>query len=113
MRILDNARIERAEPRRRGVRVVFTKDGQSISLDGTHLLLATGRHPSIDFLNLEAAGISTTAAASSSIPDSRARTGGSMPSATSSTARDSPTFRNYHAGWSSGTLCSGCRAADH
>jgi pyruvate/2-oxoglutarate dehydrogenase complex dihydrolipoamide dehydrogenase (E3) component len=56
VRILDNARIERVEPRG-GVRVVFTKDGRSYSLDGTHLLLATGRHPSFDFLNLEAAGI--------------------------------------------------------
>lgn len=56
VRIVDNARIERIEPRG-GVRVVFVKDGRSYSVDGTHLLVAAGRHPALDFLNLEAAGI--------------------------------------------------------
>jgi pyruvate/2-oxoglutarate dehydrogenase complex dihydrolipoamide dehydrogenase (E3) component len=55
--IIDRTRLERVEPLNAGVRVVFEKDGQSYSLDGTHLLLVAGRRPNIDVLNLEAAGI--------------------------------------------------------
>ncbi|NJM34322.1 MAG: FAD-dependent oxidoreductase [Rhodomicrobium sp.] len=57
VRILDKARVERAESFGENVRVMFSKDGQSYSLDGTHLLLAVGRRPSLDKLNLDAAGI--------------------------------------------------------
>jgi pyruvate/2-oxoglutarate dehydrogenase complex dihydrolipoamide dehydrogenase (E3) component len=57
VRILDKARLERAESFGDGLRVMFAKDGQSYSLDGSHLLLAVGRRPSIDGLNLEAASI--------------------------------------------------------
>ena len=57
VRVLDKARLERAESFGDGIRVMFAKDGQSYSLDGSHLLLAIGRRPSIDNLNLEAAGI--------------------------------------------------------
>jgi pyruvate/2-oxoglutarate dehydrogenase complex dihydrolipoamide dehydrogenase (E3) component len=57
VRILDKARVERAESFGENVRVTFSKDGQSYSLDGTHLLLAVGRRPSLDRLNLDAAGI--------------------------------------------------------
>jgi pyruvate/2-oxoglutarate dehydrogenase complex dihydrolipoamide dehydrogenase (E3) component len=57
VRILDKARLERAESFAGGVRVIFAKDGQSYSLDGTHLMLAVGRRPTLDGLNLEAAGI--------------------------------------------------------
>jgi pyruvate/2-oxoglutarate dehydrogenase complex dihydrolipoamide dehydrogenase (E3) component len=57
VRIADHARIDRIEQRGANVRVVFTQDGQSYSQDGTHLLVATGRHPNFDFLNLDAAGI--------------------------------------------------------
>jgi pyruvate/2-oxoglutarate dehydrogenase complex dihydrolipoamide dehydrogenase (E3) component len=57
VRILDKARLERAESFGDGIRVMFAKDGQSYSLDGSHLLLAVGRRPSIDGLDLEAAGI--------------------------------------------------------
>jgi pyruvate/2-oxoglutarate dehydrogenase complex dihydrolipoamide dehydrogenase (E3) component len=57
VRILDKARLERAESFAGGVRVTFAKDGQSYSLDGTHLMLAVGRRPTLDGLNLEAAGI--------------------------------------------------------
>jgi pyruvate/2-oxoglutarate dehydrogenase complex dihydrolipoamide dehydrogenase (E3) component len=57
VRVLDKARLERAESFGDGIRVMFAKDGQSYSLDGSHLLLAIGRRPSIESLNLEAAGI--------------------------------------------------------
>ena len=57
VRILDKARVERVESFGDGVRVTFAKDGQSYSLDSTHLLLAAGRSPATDGLNLDAAGI--------------------------------------------------------
>lgn len=57
VRILDQARLERVEPVSTGIRVVFGKDGQSYSLDGSHLLMAAGRRPNLEGLNLEAAGI--------------------------------------------------------
>lgn len=57
VRILDKARLERAESFGEGVRILFAKDGQSYSLDGTHLMLAVGRRPNIDSLNLDAAGV--------------------------------------------------------
>jgi pyruvate/2-oxoglutarate dehydrogenase complex dihydrolipoamide dehydrogenase (E3) component len=57
VRILDHARVERVEPFGQNVQVVFTKDGRSYSIDGTHLLIATGRTPNVEGLNLEAAGV--------------------------------------------------------
>ncbi|MEJ2125368.1 MAG: FAD-dependent oxidoreductase, partial [Alphaproteobacteria bacterium] len=60
VRIIDKSRLERVEPLSSGMRVVFEKDGQSYSLDGTHLLIVAGRRPNIDGLNLEAAGIKYT-----------------------------------------------------
>jgi pyruvate/2-oxoglutarate dehydrogenase complex dihydrolipoamide dehydrogenase (E3) component len=57
VRLLDQARLERVESRGGQVRVVFAKDGRSYSLDGSHLLIATGRRPNLEGLNLEDAGI--------------------------------------------------------
>jgi pyruvate/2-oxoglutarate dehydrogenase complex dihydrolipoamide dehydrogenase (E3) component len=57
VRILDHARLERVETTESEIRVVFIKDNQAYSLDGTHLLLAAGRRPNVDNLNLEAAHI--------------------------------------------------------
>ncbi|MDX2266317.1 MAG: FAD-dependent oxidoreductase [Hyphomicrobiales bacterium] len=57
VRILDNARLDRLEPFGQNVQVVFTKDGRSYSIDGTHLLVASGRRPNVEGLNLEAAGV--------------------------------------------------------
>jgi pyruvate/2-oxoglutarate dehydrogenase complex dihydrolipoamide dehydrogenase (E3) component len=57
VRLLDQARLERVESRGGQVRVVFAKDGRSYSLDASHLLIATGRRPNLDGLNLEDAGI--------------------------------------------------------
>ncbi len=55
--VISDARVERFEPFGDGVQVVFAKAGQSYVIDGTHLLLATGRRPNIDKLNLDIAGI--------------------------------------------------------
>ncbi len=57
VRIVDHARVEAVEQRGGNIRALFAKDGRTYSLDGTHLLVATGRFPSFDFLNLDAAGI--------------------------------------------------------
>lgn len=57
VRILDDARVERLEPLGQNVQVVFTKAGRSYSIDGTHLLIATGRRPNVEGLNLDHAGV--------------------------------------------------------
>lgn len=57
VRILDHTRLESVDKYGPGIRVVFAKEGQSYSLDGTHLLMAVGRRPNIESLNLEAANI--------------------------------------------------------
>jgi pyruvate/2-oxoglutarate dehydrogenase complex dihydrolipoamide dehydrogenase (E3) component len=57
VRLIDKARLERAEASRDVIRVLFAKGGQSFSLEGSHLLLAVGRRPNIEALNLEAAGV--------------------------------------------------------
>ncbi|MFP3921812.1 MAG: dihydrolipoyl dehydrogenase family protein [Dichotomicrobium sp.] len=55
--VISNARVERFEPFGDGVQVVFAHGGQSYSIDGTHLMLATGRRPNIEKLNLDGAGV--------------------------------------------------------
>jgi pyruvate/2-oxoglutarate dehydrogenase complex dihydrolipoamide dehydrogenase (E3) component len=57
VRLLDQARLEQLESRGGGIRAVFAKDGRSYSLDGSHLLVAAGRRPNLDGLNLEDASI--------------------------------------------------------
>ena len=57
VRLLDHAQLERLEQRGGGIRAVFTKDGRSYSVDGSHLLVAAGRRPNTEGLNLEDAGI--------------------------------------------------------
>jgi pyruvate/2-oxoglutarate dehydrogenase complex dihydrolipoamide dehydrogenase (E3) component len=50
-------RVERAEG---GVRVIArSEDGEERAVEGTHLLVAVGRRPNTDMLNLEAAGVET------------------------------------------------------
>ena len=46
-----------AKKGRNGVLVTFQENGQDTTLEGSHLLVAAGRAPSVDGLNLEAAGI--------------------------------------------------------
>ena len=55
--LLDQTQLERLESRGGGIRAVFTKDGRSYSLDGSHLLVAAGRRPNVEGLNLDDAGI--------------------------------------------------------
>ncbi len=49
--------IARIEPRAEGVRVVLAGHEVEETVDGTHLLIATGRKPNVDNLGLEAAGV--------------------------------------------------------
>ena len=49
--------IARIEPRPEGVRVVLGGQAVEETIDGTHLLIATGRKPNVDNLGLEAAGV--------------------------------------------------------
>jgi len=50
------------EPAAAGVRVRFTQaDGAAGHVEGSHLLVAAGRRPTVDGLNLDAAGITHTA----------------------------------------------------
>jgi pyruvate/2-oxoglutarate dehydrogenase complex dihydrolipoamide dehydrogenase (E3) component len=57
VRLLDHARLDRVEPHGAGIRVIFNKDGRAYSLESSHLLVATGRRPNVESLNLEAAGV--------------------------------------------------------
>ncbi len=57
VRILENARVERVEPFGSNIQIVFATLGKSYSIEGTELLLATGRAPTVGGLNLEAAAI--------------------------------------------------------
>ncbi|MGH6866572.1 MAG: dihydrolipoyl dehydrogenase family protein [Methyloceanibacter sp.] len=50
-------RVERVERSVQGVAVHFNKDGETVLVKGTHLLVATGRKPNIKSLSLDRAGI--------------------------------------------------------
>lgn len=56
----EEAMVQRIEKTDAGVRVVFEKDGSEQSVEGSHLLLAVGRKPNVDKLDLENAGIEYT-----------------------------------------------------
>ncbi len=51
--------IERVEKDGQGVSVVFTSDGKPARVSGSHLLMALGRSPNTEDLNLAAAGVET------------------------------------------------------
>ncbi|MDD9876753.1 MAG: FAD-dependent oxidoreductase [Magnetovibrio sp.] len=53
----EGAAINRIEPAGEGVRVILDTDGGEQAIDGSHLLVATGRRPNVADLGLEAAGI--------------------------------------------------------
>jgi pyruvate/2-oxoglutarate dehydrogenase complex dihydrolipoamide dehydrogenase (E3) component len=57
--ILLEAKTESAASFRQGVRLAIKMKGVSKNLEGTHLLVATGRRPNTEKLNLAAAGIAT------------------------------------------------------
>ncbi len=55
--ILQGVRIEHLEATETGIRMYVTSAGALHSVNGTHLLLATGRRPNLEDLGLEEAGI--------------------------------------------------------
>ena len=56
--IYEGVRVESVEPGEGGgVRVVASSDGETRAIDGSHLLVATGRSANVEGLNLEGAGI--------------------------------------------------------
>jgi len=52
----ENTRVERVEGRARAVRVTVSAGGAAEVVEGSHLLVATGRRPNLE-LNLDAAGV--------------------------------------------------------
>lgn len=52
-----NTRVERVESSVQGVAVHFHRDGESVIIKGSHLLVATGRKPNLKSLSLDRAGI--------------------------------------------------------
>jgi len=54
-----NCAIERAEKDGEGIGVVLTSDGRPARVSGSHLLVALGRTPNTEALNLTAAGVET------------------------------------------------------
>ena len=58
--ILEDTKVERVERRgKTGVKVVASRNGDTVEIDGSDILVATGRKPNIGDLGLEAAGIKT------------------------------------------------------
>lgn len=58
----ENVEVLRVEPHHQGVRVVFAGTAMEHSVDGSHLLVATGRRANVHNLGLEAAGVAFDAA---------------------------------------------------
>ncbi len=59
MELLLNAKTERVAKSAGGIQLCVRSGGETRTLSGTHLLVATGRIPNTDALNVAAAGIST------------------------------------------------------
>ncbi len=57
VRILEFARIERIETFGAALQIVFVMQNKSYSMEGSHLLVAMGRTPTLAYLNLEAANV--------------------------------------------------------
>ena len=57
VKLLEGVEVIRLEKSSGRVRVVFSKDGTEQSIDGSHLLVAAGRRPNVEGLELEKAGI--------------------------------------------------------
>jgi pyruvate/2-oxoglutarate dehydrogenase complex dihydrolipoamide dehydrogenase (E3) component len=59
--IVTGAKVTRVEGKSgQSVKLVATRDGTEIALEGTHLLVASGRTPNTDGIGLDQAGIATT-----------------------------------------------------
>lgn len=59
--IREGAKVARVESEAGGIAVTVEEGGTSRTIEGTHLLVATGRKPTIDGLDLDKAGIETDA----------------------------------------------------
>ena len=59
LKVLLEAKTTSAASANHRVRLAVTIKGTSVNLEGTHLLVATGRRPNTEKLNLQAAGIAT------------------------------------------------------
>lgn len=57
--VLVNARAKRVAQVGQGIRLYVEVGGETTTIDGSHLLVATGRTPNSDTLNLSAAGVRT------------------------------------------------------
>ena len=55
--VREHVKINRVEPYADGIRVVIEKEGCEEAVDGSHLLVATGRRPNVAELDLEGAGV--------------------------------------------------------
>ena len=60
LRVETDVAIERCERVGQGVRVTFRQGGRMHAIDGSHLLVAVGRTPNTEDLDLAAAGVATT-----------------------------------------------------
>jgi len=60
LNLYEDAQIKEVMKTKVGVQVVFEHDGATKKLQGSHLLIAVGRQPNLQGLNLEAAGIQYT-----------------------------------------------------
>ncbi|MDP2700215.1 NAD(P)/FAD-dependent oxidoreductase [Thalassospira sp.] len=55
--LYENVKTRRVENHNGAIRVVIDRDGAEITLEGSHLLIATGRRPNVENLGLENAGV--------------------------------------------------------
>jgi pyruvate/2-oxoglutarate dehydrogenase complex dihydrolipoamide dehydrogenase (E3) component len=58
--LFPNTRVERVERSVQGVAAHFNKDGETVLVKATHLLVATGRKPNVKSLSLDRAGVDFT-----------------------------------------------------
>jgi pyruvate/2-oxoglutarate dehydrogenase complex dihydrolipoamide dehydrogenase (E3) component len=61
VRLFERARVAAVAPARRGIAVTVANDGGERTVEGSHLLVATGRRANVDGLDLDAAGIAYSA----------------------------------------------------
>jgi len=69
IRVLLGAETQRVARRANGIEITVRHDGASETIAGSHLLVAAGRRPNSDRLNLEAAGIATDAHGTITVDD--------------------------------------------
>ncbi len=58
--LFPNTRVDRVERSVQGVAAHFNKDGETVLVKATHLLVATGRKPNVKALSLDRAGVAFT-----------------------------------------------------